>query len=145
MRRRAALGFAGIALAASACRLVTAPPLPVDTTIEISRSATAPADTLTLTAIATNHGGDRLEIGHGCGAGLDFEVTTPSGGRAYVLRDLPSICPVFDSNVLEAGETDTVRVKWTAPGTLGTYRIRAGVRTAAGIGAPSAAVSLDVR
>jgi hypothetical protein len=101
----------------------------VSTRVEAEPGASA--SSVLLRAIATNHGGSSLELGYGCGSGLDFRVRLPTGEMHDLLRGLPSICLGTDSNLLEPGETDTVAFVWTAPAS-GTYRVEAGIRTASG-------------
>ena len=96
-------------------------------------------------AIASNQGARPVEFGYGCGAGLDFEVEAPTGERRFPLRELPSLCPLFDSNVLEPAETDTVEYRWTVPEAQGTYRVWAGGRVPAGLAARSAAIDVQVK
>jgi hypothetical protein len=110
----------------------------------VSTTAALTGDILVLEASATNMGRAVFHTS-GCGQGLDVRVLEPSGAMRLILSGLPSICPVFDSNVLEPRETDTVRINWTVPPQPGTYSLRAGVRTEAGLAALSAPVSVVVR
>lgn len=126
------------------CHESTAPYGDVETRLEVDRVRAARGERLGLRAIATNHGDDTIEFGPGCGVGLDFEVEPPTGERVFLLRELPSGCPIFDSNILEPGETDTVSYAWTIPAVSGTYRLWAGGRVAEGLAARSAPVDVIV-
>ncbi len=116
----------------------------VETRVEVDRVRATPGEMLGLRAIATNHGDETVEFGPGCGVGLDFEVQHPNGERMFLVRDLPSSCPIVDSNILEPGETDTVSHTWTVPVATGTYRLWAGGRVREGLAARSAPVDVIV-
>ena len=127
------------------CRSGTDPYGALEMQVEVDPQATTVVgEVLTLRAIATNHGDRSVELGYGCGAGLDFEVEAPTGERRFLLRGLPSLCPLYDSNVLEPAETDTVEYRWTVPGPQGTYRVRAGGRVRAGLAARSPVIEVKV-
>lgn len=123
----------------------TAPYGDIDTRLEVDRTQAAVGEVVGLRAIATNHGADTVTLMAGCGAGLDFEIQRPNGERYFLLRDRPSICPIFDSNILEPGETDTVSYAWTVPAPTGTYRLWAGGRVREGLAARSRPKELIVR
>lgn len=144
MVRRALFGFLIAILPDLGCRASTAPYRDVETRLEVDQARVGVGEVLELRAIATNHGDRTLEFIAGCGAGLDFEVQLPSGERRFLLRGLPSICPIFDSNILEPGETDTVAYAWTVPGPPGTYRLWAGGRVPQGLAARSTPVEVVV-
>ena len=131
-------------MVAGACHETTGPYDDIDTRLEVDRSRASRGEQLGLRAIATNHGDETMHFGPGCGLGLDFEVERPNGDHVFLLRDLPSGCPIFDSNILEPGETDTVSYVWTIPAVSGTYRVWAGGRVADGLAARSAPVSIIV-
>lgn len=124
------------------CSGLTDPFPGVVTRVEVEEMG-AGSSTLLLRAIATNLGDETLHLGHGCGPGLDFRVRLPTGEVRDLLRGLPSTCPIFDSNRLEPGETDTVTIDW-APPVPGVYRVAAGVRTSRGTEAISAPVQVRV-
>jgi hypothetical protein len=123
--------------------------IPVDETLSsevaVSPTEVAPGDTVHLLVATTNHGSDTVQAGVGCGPGLDFEVTLPDGSLRYPMREIPWICPIFDSNVLEPAETDTVRFAWATPQQAGQYRVRGGVQVRSGLRAASAARTFEVR
>jgi hypothetical protein len=130
--------------ATAGCYRGTTPHGDVETRVEVDRTHVTVGEALGLRAIATNHGDEAVEFIAGCGAGLDFEVQRPDGDRQFLMRGLPSICPIFDSNILEPGETDTVSYVWTVPQQTGTYRVWAGGRVREGLAARSAPVELRV-
>ena len=116
----------------------------VEIRLELDRERAAVGEVVELRAIAVNHGLLPKEYIDGCGAGLDFEVRSATGERQFLLRDLPSTCPVFDSNILEPGETDTVTYAWTVPGPPGRYLLRAGGRVPSGLASPSEPRVLEI-
>ena len=131
-------------IATTNCRASTGPYDALDVRAEVEPSgALNVGDQLTLRAIATNHGDRAVNLGYGCGEGLDFEVEIPTGERRFLLRG-PSLCPVNDSNVLEPAETDTVAYRWTIPGPAGTYRVWAGGKVKEGLAARSRAIEFRV-
>lgn len=144
MNYRVWVGLVVVLTIGAGCHESTAPYGDVETRLEVDRVRAARGERLGLRAIATNHGDDTIEFGPGCGVGLDFEVEPPTGERVFLLRELPSGCPIFDSNILEPGETDTVSYAWTIPAVSGTYRLWAGGRVAEGLAARSAPVDLIV-
>jgi hypothetical protein len=144
MAPRTLIGFLAATLLGLGCRGSTAPYRDVETRLEVDRARIGVGEVLALRAIATNRGDRRFEFMAGCGEGLDFEVQLPSGERRFILRGLPSICPIFDSNILEPGETDTVAYAWTVPGPPGTYRLWAGGRVPEGLAARSPPVEVVV-
>jgi hypothetical protein len=141
---RALIGLVASLTVGAACRESTAPYGDIETRLEADRARVARGEVLGLRAIATNHGDEAVEFGPGCGLGLDIEVERPNGEHMFLLRELPSGCPTYDSNVLEAGETDTVSYAWTVPQALGTYRLWAGGRVREGLAARSAPVDVLV-
>jgi hypothetical protein len=145
MRPRAILAPLASLSLTLACRESTAPYRDVTTRLEIDRRQVTVGDIVQLRAIATNESDRTIRFMAGCGLGLDFEVQRPSGERAYLLRDLPSTCPIFDSNLLEPGETDTVSHAWTVPLETGTYRFWAGGRVPEGLAARSMPVDVRVQ
>lgn len=144
MNHRALCGFVAPLLIGASCQRSTAPYRDVETRLEVDRVRANVGEVVGLRAIATNYGNDTIQFIAGCGAGLDFEVQRPSGDRYFLLRGLPSICPIFDSNILEPGETDTVSYAWTAPDLTGTYRLWAGGRVREGLAARSLPVEVIV-
>jgi hypothetical protein len=138
------LAFLAALLVAAGCQASTGPYAEVRTRLEVGRVEVPVGEVLPLRAIATNHGDDSVEFVVGCGVGLDFEVQLPSGQRQFPLRALPSPCPIYDSNILEPGETDTVSYAWTVPGPTGTYRIWAGGRVPGDLAARSRPVDVQV-
>ena len=149
MNHCALFGVLASLMVGAGCRGSTAPYGDVETRLEVDRVQNdrvqaAVGEVLGLRAIATNHGDQTVEFFAGCGAGLDFEVQRPSGERQFLLRDLPSTCPIFDSNILEPGETDTVSYAWTVPLLTGTYRVWAGGRVPDGLAARSTPVEVIV-
>lgn len=144
MRCRSLVGFVAALTVGVGCEESTAPYSDVETRLEVDRARLARGEVLRLRAIATNYGDETVQFGPGCGVGLDFEVEPPSGERVFLLRELPSGCPIFDSNVLEPGETDTVSYAWTVPGAGGTHRLWAGGRVREGLAARSAPVDVIV-
>jgi hypothetical protein len=144
MNHRALVGFAASLLIGGGCQRSTAPYGDVETRLEVDRVQANVGEVVGLRAIATNHGADTVQFIAGCGQGLDFEVQRPSGERHFLLRGQPSICPIFDSNILEPGETDTVSYAWTVPEQTGTYRLWAGGRVREGLAARSLRVELIV-
>lgn len=144
MNHRARFGVLTVLIVAAACLESTAPYADVETRVEVDRTQGAVGEILGLRAIATNHGDKTVEFFAGCGAGLDFEVQAPTGERRFLMRELPSTCPIFDSNVLEPRETDTVSFAWTLPLPTGTYLIWAGGRVREGLAARSAPVEVIV-
>jgi hypothetical protein len=141
VRRFAALAL----LLLPGCQLAFGAGAILTSEVSVSPSVAVAGDTVALTVSTTNHGDRTLRVGYGCGEGLDFEVTLPDGSVRHLLRELASICPILDSNVLEAGETDTLRYRWQVPGVPGQYRVRGGIRVEHGIDAASAPVVLRVR
>ena len=128
------------------CRSSTDPYGALEVKVEVDPDAAAVVgEVLTLRAIATNRGARSVELGDGCGPGLDFEVEAPTGERRYLLRGLPSLCPLNDSHVLEPAETDTVSYRGTVPGPQGTYRVWAGGRVPAGLAARSTGIDVQVK
>lgn len=113
--------------------------------ITVAPRIVAPGDTVYLLVSTTNHGSEPVNAGVGCGPGLDFEITLPDGSIRFPMRELAWICPVFDSNVLEPAETDTVRFAWATSLQRGQYRVRGGIQVRSGLGAPSAARTFEVR
>ena len=144
MNHCALVGIVVSLVAVAGCRETTAPYGDVKTRREVDRARAAVGEVLGLRAIATNYGDKAVEFFAGCGAGLDFEVQRPDGERQFLLRELPSICPIFDSNILEPGETDTVSHAWTVPLPTGTYRLWAGGRVPEGLAARSTPVEVIV-
>lgn len=149
LRPRSPSRIALAALAAAvlgSCRSAAAPDAApgVLTAVRVLPGSAPPGAAVTLVAIATNAWRDTVFASQGCGHGLGFEVTAPDGGAADPSAG-PSICPLFDSNVLAPGETDSVRFRWTAPATAGVYRVRAGVRGRSGLRWLSAPATLTVR
>ena len=144
MIRRALLPFVAALSVGAGCDSSTAPYSDVETRVEVDPTRAAMGDVLELRAIATNRGDRSVQFFAGCGQGLDFEVQRPSGARQFILRELPSTCPIFDSNVLEPGETDTVSHAWTVPQERGTYQVWAGGRVPEGLAARSAPVAVVV-
>jgi hypothetical protein len=145
----AVLAAVGVAWGGAACTGTVAAPAGDDgiggdvrTVVHVRPQQAAPGEPVTLLAIATNVGRDTAL--QGCGQGLGFQVTAPDG-RRHDPSAGPSICPLFDSNVLTPGETDTVTFRWSAPAVRGAYRVRAGVRSDGGLRALSAPEALDVR
>ena len=128
------------------CRSGTDPYGTLEIQVEVDPDAAAAVgEVLTLRAIATNQGARSVEFVYGCGFGLDFEVEAPTGERRFPLRELPSLCPLYDSNVLEPAETDTVEYRWTVPAPQGTYRVWAGGRVRSGLAARSTAIEVQVK
>jgi hypothetical protein len=144
MSYRSLVGLVASLLVSAGCRGSTAPYGDVETRLEVDRARVARGEVLGLRAIATNYGDETVQFGPGCGVGLDFEVERPNGERMFLLRDLPSSCPIFDSNILEPGETDTVSYAWTVPEASGNYRLWAGGRVPEGLAARSAPVDVIV-
>jgi len=144
MNRCALFGALVSLVVGAGCRESTAPYGDVETRVEVDRARAAVGEVIGLRAIATNDGDETVEFFAGCGAGLDFEVQGPNGERRFLLRELPSICPIFDSNILEPGETDTVSYAWTVPLPTGTYRLWAGGRVPEGLAARSTPVEVIV-
>jgi hypothetical protein len=143
MRRHAMLIVALLSLIA-ACRDSTGPYSDVLTRLEIDHREVTVGEIIQLRAIATNEGDRTIQFMAGCGLGLDFEVLRPNGDRSFLLRELPSTCPIFDSNILEPGETDTVTYSWSVPLETGTYRFWAGGRVPEGLAARSSPVDVRV-
>ena len=127
------------------CQTTTAPEEQITSEITVSPTIVAPGDTVRLLVATTNHGSEAVRAGIGCGPGLDFEITLPDESQRYPMRELAWICPVFDSNVLEPAETDTVRFAWKAPAQRGRYRVRGGIQVQDGLRAPSAPQTFEVR
>lgn len=144
MNHCALFGVLASLMVGAGCHESTAPYGDVETRLEVDRAQAAVGEVLRLRAIATNHGDRTVEFFAGCGAGLDFEVQRPNGERRFLLRDLPSTCPIFDSNILEPRETDTVSYAWTVPQPTGTYRLWAGGRVPEGLAARSTPVEVIV-
>lgn len=144
MNYRSLAGFVAALAVAVGCEESTAPYRDVETRLEVDRARLPRGEVLGLRAIATNSGDETVQLGPGCGVGLDFEVERPNGERMFLLRELPSGCPIFDSNNLEPGETDTVSYAWTVPDVGGTYRLWAGGRVREGLAARSAPVDVMV-
>jgi hypothetical protein len=144
MSYRSLVGLVASLAIAAACDETTAPYSDVETRLEVDRARASIGEVVGLRAIAINRGADTVKFGPGCGVGLDFEVQPPSGDRAFLLRELPSTCPILDSNILEPGETDTVSHAWTLPAVRGTYRLWAGGRVRDGLAARSAPVDVIV-
>ena len=144
MNHCALFAVLALVMVGAGCYESTAPYGDVETRLEVDRAQAAVGEILGLRAIATNHGDNTIEFFAGCGAGLDFEVQGPTGERQFLMRELPSICPIFDSNILEPGETDTVSFAWTVPLPTGTYRIWAGGRVPEGLAARSTPVEVIV-
>jgi hypothetical protein len=143
MNHRALFGFVASLLIGAGCQPSTAAYGDVETRLEVDRARANVGEAVGLTAIATNHGDQTVQFLADCGPGLDFEVQSPSGDRRYLLRGQPSICPIFDSNFLEPGETDTVFSAFT-PELTGTYRLWAGGRVREGLAARSLPVRVIV-
>lgn len=129
---------------AVACHSPVDPYAAVTSSIVLPTGRVVSGDSVVLLVTARNAGFTRLILGEGCGEGLDVEVTAPEGKARSLTRGLPQICPLFDSNVLEPGETDSVRVRWVVPAAPGTYHLRGGLRGAQGLGAPSPSRSLTI-
>ena len=144
MNRRAPFGALAVLMVGAGCHDSTAPYGDVEMRVEVDRARAAVGKILGLRAIATNHGDRTIQFFAGCGAGLDFEVQGPTGERRFLMRELPSTCPIFDSNLLEPRETDTVSFAWTVPLPTGTYRIWAGGRVPEGLAARSTPVEVMV-
>ena len=77
--------------------------------------------------------------------GFDVDVQAPDGVRGYLVRGQLSICPIFDSNILEPEESDSVSFRWRVPAVSGTYILRGGVQVPDGLGAVSSPRSVLVR
>lgn len=133
-------------LAISACESGTGPYRDIEMQLEIEPTTNVSVgDVVTLRAIGINHGDRTVEFTAGCGSGgYDFEVQAPGGDRWLLRRDLPGLCPITDTNVLEPGETDTLEHSWMVPGPAGTYRVWAGGSVRAGLAARSPVVVLSV-
>lgn len=144
MNYRSLVGLVASLTVSAGCEGSTAPSADVQTRLEVDRARVERGGVLGLRAIATNSGDETVEFGPGCGVGLDFEVQHPNGQRTFLLRELPSGCPIFDSNILEPGETDTVSYAWTVPAASGGYRLWAGGRVRGGLAARSAPVEVIV-
>jgi hypothetical protein len=126
-----------VCIGLSACGTPTSPLAYISSRLELPSATLAVGDTVLLRVIATNQGATAVSAGVSCGEGLDVEVRAPNGAKSYLLRDQPSTCPLFDSNVLESGETDTVTVRWQVPGPPGRYTLVGGVQVKGGLGARS--------
>ena len=144
MNQRVLVAILTVLIASAGCYRGAAPDGGVATRVEVERTHVTAGEGLGLRAIATNYGENAVEFIAGCGAGLDFEVQRPDGERQFLMRGLPSICPIFDSNILEPGETDTVSYVWTVPQQTGIYRVWAGGRVREGLAARSVPVELFV-
>jgi hypothetical protein len=144
MNQRTFLAFVAALSLGAGCDSSTAPYSDVETRLEVDPTRAAMGDVIELRAIATNRSRKAVQFFAGCGQGLDFEVQRPSGDRRFILRELPSTCPIFDSNILEPAETDTVSYSWTVPQERGTYQVWAGGRVPEGLAARSAPVAVVV-
>jgi hypothetical protein len=113
--------------------------------VAVAPKIVTPGDTVYLLVLTTNRGSETVRAGVGCGPGLDFEVTLPDGSIRFPMREMAWICPIFDSNVLEPAETDSVRFAWATPQQRGQYRVRGGIGVRSGLGAASAARTFEVR
>jgi hypothetical protein len=111
-----------------ACSPLSSPDATLDVRLEANRQQLAPSDTVALRVIAHNPSSTAVELfSSGCGHSLAAEVADHSGQVVAQSWGLPSICPVFDDNVLAAGETDTVVWRWALPSTPGTYTAFGGI------------------
>lgn len=132
------------AVAMVGCQISTHPAETLTSELRVTPSTVSPGDTVRLLVATTNRSARRI-TSMTCGFGLDFEVTTPAGEVTYPIREMPAICPVLDSNILEPFETDTVEFPLIASGIKGIYRVRGGVRLLSGLGAPSETATFEVR
>ena len=116
----------------------------IRTRLEVEGAAASVGEEVTLRVIATNLGIRTVEMNGSCGPPFILEVQDPSGARELLVGGVPSICALYDDHVLEPAETDTIAVRWTAPGSTGRYRLWAWARLPSGLGARSPAVTLEV-
>lgn len=160
------LAGAPLALAASACilgenvspeattalwlRLSGETVAGVTVTLTVLDTVAAAGSMVRMVAAATNTTSRRVRIGTACGPSFDVQVTTPSGERRSVLRDVVSEDGAFDCSVLpehyvSANSTRVLPMRWPAPADTGAYVARAGLRREDGLANLSAPVTILVR
>ena len=127
----------------ASCDLLS-PSQQVSSEVFVEPSSILLGASLRLMVVTRNGGADEIRAGYECGSGLGFEVTLPDGTSRYPLHDVPSICPMFDSNLLEPGERDTVAISWVPPA-RGRYGVRGGIKVPHGLDAASAQAFFEVR
>ena len=97
----------------------------IEMTISATPSSSTLGDTVLIRVVGHNRSSHTVELlGNGCGNSLVARVTEPNG-RVVRFWGGPAICPVFDDNILEAGETDTVSYRWVSRG-AGNYLVQGG-------------------
>ncbi len=134
------------ATALLACGSLLEPEDWIRMTIEASPTEIAIGDTVELVAIAFNPTAEPVwATPGGCGQGLGVLAEEPGTGVILPLWGGPSLCPIFDSNVLEPGETDSVTISWWGMGVRGDWRVRAVVLIDGRPHSPSGPLTVTVR
>ena len=127
-----------------ACSGSTDPASDLQVRLTVEPASASLGDTVRLTVIAFNPTERTIEILPGqCGHSLVALVTEPTG-VPHPLWGGPSRCPIFDDNVLSAGETDSVVWRWKAGPVLGTYSIRGGIARGTALVNPTTPSLLEV-
>ena len=139
------LRIALVTLSIAACDRATSSREDVVTRLEVPATTFAAGDAVPLRVIVTNRGRESVQAGVACGPGFDVEVRAPDGSRSFILRGTPSVCPIFDSNIIEPEETDSIVVPWRVPGAAGYYSLTGGVQVRAGLRARSVPHTVTVR
>ena len=110
-----------------ACSAPTDPALYVRMSLSVQPGSVALGDTVLFTVVAQNPTNRTIELlSRQCGHSLVPLVTEPTG-HEQPLWGGPSICPIFDDNVLSPGETDSVITRWKAGPVVGQYSVRGGI------------------
>lgn len=130
----------------AACSAPAGPFPDVQLHTEVTPSSLASGDTATIRAVLHNPTTSAIEVGVLCGPPVLFEIRGPSSDAPIypIPLDATFLCPGVDYHVLAPGETDTVSTRWKAA-VPGTFTIRSGFRTEAGLQRLTSPVTLTVR
>ena len=105
-------------------------PSPLRITLRAEPRAAAPGDTVRFTAVAHNPTRDTVNVGRGCGPGMDVLIQPPKGPPTSIYAGTIFTCDYYDP--APPRDSVTQRLNWLAPGTPGAYVAVAGERYARG-------------
>jgi hypothetical protein len=117
---------------AAGCASVADPDAEVRVSVAAEPLVVASGDSVSFVVEAYNPTDRRIAIAGACGPALEVEVTTPEGIRRYLVAEgsfgggYP--CVLDERHFVDPGETETLRLVWTAPRLAGPYRAVAGLR-----------------
>ena len=128
----------------TACSESTDPASDVRMSLLVEPAQVSLADTVRITVIASNPTDRTIDLlPSQCGHSLAPAVTDPAGGT-HQLWGGPSICPIFDDNVLAPNETDSVTWRWKAGPQTGAYVVRGGIARGTALVNPTPPFTLTV-